>query len=568
MRDDEPRGDSGNGDASGSSDGSEEENAVESLVVGRVKRATAGNRLSSLLEREGGEDDLTLLFAENEEEEDIEFEEEEEDGSDAELDSSTDEEDQGPAKADDDLTGEKELQKEDRLERKKRKAHDVFKKPGALRKRVKIDASATSNSPAPRPKKKSERVSWVHTAADAPTRISSRKQTMQNREIVHRRLVDNQQQRAKIMHQMEEAQKRKDALKPRAMTQAERMEDATKTERKNAKSLNRWEESEKKRVEEQKAKLEALHNRQLSGPVFSLWSGLARWVHGKVGQLGVREIREAGYKEEAAKKSEGEQSSIIERPPSNSTQGVDQDTVKFTGPQPQPEHFYSQPSGYPAGQLPSYAHPTTFAAPQSTYGFLDGIHAYAALPVHQQRAEFTGTADGAILPPTAHEPLPQHQFGRPPPFPIPPQPAVPEVEYSSRNLVALKNVDANALRMAELQDNILLKKRSGKLPSKSIIHHASPITPFHALTLARRAHPRKLRHHVPSSQIPRPQDGLGVREFVRVQRDPETAAGRIAVERSAGLLCRACQQCGARGARTVQTAVDKALEHIRSAICT
>jgi vacuolar protein sorting-associated protein 72 len=72
------------------------------------------------------------------------------------------------------------------------------------------------------------------------------------------------------------------------MTQADRLVEAERTERKNSKSLNRWEETEKKRSEEQKARLAALHNRQLEGPVITWWSGLAKWVNGKLAHVGGR----------------------------------------------------------------------------------------------------------------------------------------------------------------------------------------------------------------------------------------------------------------------------------------
>lgn len=99
---------------------------VELLVTGREKRTTAGTRMSTLLEREG-DDELELLFAEDEQEDD-EFEEEDaEDGSDVQLDSASSDDDQGPTKQGDDLEGEKELQRQTRVERqKKRKAQDML----------------------------------------------------------------------------------------------------------------------------------------------------------------------------------------------------------------------------------------------------------------------------------------------------------------------------------------------------------------------------------------------------------------------------------------------------------
>ncbi|MCJ1277214.1 hypothetical protein MMC21_005024 [Puttea exsequens] len=432
--------------------------AVESLVVGREKRATAGNRMANLLSKEG-DDDLELLFAENEEEEDVEFEDEDEAVSDAELDSSSDEDDQGPSKDENDLTGEKELQRQEKIERqKKRKAQDAFKRPSTLRKRVRIDPSTTPKTPAPRPKKKSERVSWVPSEADAPTRASSRKQTIQNREVIHERLVESEKTRLKVMQQMEEAARRKSTTKPKALTQADRLEEAAKTERKNAKSLNRWEEAEKKRQEEQKAKLEALRTRQLVGPVITWWSGLARWVNGKVGLLGVEKIRRAGFTEEPV--VQDVQSASLQpniTPSRHPYDDQDQDMAMSGLIHP---HALTESSTQllQNSQAQQSQPQITFAPPQGPYGFLDGIHAYAALPMqqhHQQKpqAEFTGTAHGDPMPqayPRPYSSVPQN-----PPLN---DSLLPRIEYTSRNLVALRNIDANAGKLPEVHNSVLIKK--------------------------------------------------------------------------------------------------------------
>lgn len=479
-----PAPSSDHGNHSTSSDESaeeEEEPNIELLVTGRAKRATAGNRLSSLLEKEG-DDELELLFAENEEEEDVEFEDDEDHASDAQLDSSTDEEDQSPTKVDDDLDGERELQRQDKLERqKKRKAQDVFKTPGALRKKVKIDPSATT--PAPRPRKKSERVSWRHTDADAPTRASSRKQTVQNREMVHQKLLDGEQTRLKIVHDMDVAQKLKDASKPKALTQADRMEEAAKTERKNAKSLNRWEESEKKRSEEQRAKLEALHNRQLAGPVVTWWSGLAGWVNGKILQLGVRQIREAGHVERSVTLDEGKSALNSKSTAEREAAGTKtQDTTMSESSQ----------SGLGAGYA-QRSQQITFTLPQSSHGFLDGIHAYAALPMQQHQAEFTGTADADSLPQKYPEPSFPNKLDRASLATLPDSHLRPEVDFTSLTLVALKNLDPNPMKMPELQNSVLLKKRNVKIPSEettinlllfvSLTFSAEPVSESCAITM-------------------------------------------------------------------------------------
>ena len=431
--------------SSADSEGDEEQVPVESLVEGRSKRVTAGNRLSSLLEQEG-DDELELLFAENEEEEDVEFEGGDgEDASDVQLDTSSDEDDQGPAQAEDDFEGEKELQKQDRAEqRKKRKAQSMMPRPGPLRKKVKVDPTATGaqpTTPAPRQRKKSERINWLPAPEEGPTRSSSRKQTVENKTVIHERMKESERRRVKQIKVMEAAAKRKEASRPKAMTQADRMAEAARMEKKNARSLNRWEETEKKRAEEQRAKLEALHNRQLNGPVITWWSGLARWVNSKLGQVGIRAIKaievEAGPdKQTLPEKAPDDQSNNL----------LNHDTIMASVPELQP------PASAP-GQ-PKYAADaaqTDSIHPQGAYGFLDGIHYYASLPTSSQQAR---------EPPESASPQAYVQSN------APAQPSR-SVEYSSRNLVIMESIDANAVKLPELQNHLLLKRRNGKPPSKS-----------------------------------------------------------------------------------------------------
>lgn len=456
MSEDVPDQASSEDEDDSSSVGDEDEAAqpVESLVFGRSRRVTAGNRLSSLLEKEA-DDELELLFAENEEEEDVEFQGEDgADGSDVQLDSSSDEEDKAPAKSDDDLEGEKELQKQGRVERqKKRKAHDVFRRPGGLPKKAKIDPTAAVDipvTPAPRQRKKSERVSWIPTPDEGPTRSSSRKQTVQNKEVIHLRMVQSEKRRVQQITIMEAAAKRKEASKPKAMTQADRMAEAARTEEKNAKSLNRWEETEKKRAEEQKAKLEALHNRQLSGPVVSWWSGLARWVNGKLEQVGVRAIRESGEIEGITGDNHEDKDKMPERVlDDHPNESMEQDTVMTDIAQPQ---SLASPSQQPESTDPSQQ--IRFAPPQGPHGFLDGIHYYASLPAPSREI----SKPSELVSPMAPEPV-----SAPPPLTRPPTSVI---EYSTRNLVTFKNIDANAMKIPELQNHALLKKRTGKLQSQ------------------------------------------------------------------------------------------------------
>ena len=448
---------------SGSTDNeSEDEVAVETLVAGRERRATAGNRLSSLLEREG-DDELELLFAEDDNEEDVEFEGAAgEDASDIQLDSSSDEEDPGPVKADDDLEGERELQKQDRAERNKnkRKAADMFKKPPASRKKVKVDPTAVPaapSTPVPRPKKKSERVSWIPTPDEGPTRSSSRKQTIQNKEDIHARMKESEKRRLKQIAIMDAAAKRKEASKPQAMTQADRLAEAARTEKKNAKSLNRWEETERKRSEEQKARLAALHNRQLEGPVIRWWSGLAKWVNGKLVRVGVKRDGDDDKGGQERNQIEGGKSDAARQDGDTSIKAVEGDTVMADAPASQPPEPLMPTQPVPVPKPGSTGQQQIrFAPPQGPHGFLEGIHYYASLP--QQEPQ---------------HPPPQPVLSAPgrPPVSMalllsPPKPVAPFTEFSARNVVILENMDANAVRTPEMQNHVLIKKRIGKLPSK------------------------------------------------------------------------------------------------------
>lgn len=403
---------------SGKDDRSDEENdatenPVESLVSGRAKRTTAGNRLSAVLAQEG-DDELELLFAEDEE--DVEFKSDDaEEGSDVQLDSSSDEEDKGPAQVDDDLEGEKELQKQVRGEqRKKRAAQEAFKRPG-MRKKVAVDPRegvAVPLTPAPRSRKKSERVSWIPTAEEGPTRSSTRKQTVQNKEIIHLRMIENEKRRIHTIGVMEAAAKRRQT--PKFVSQQERLEEAARTERRNAKSLNRWEESEKKRIEDQKAKLEALQNRQLNGPVICWWSGKAKWVNGKLEEVGSKDGQEP--EEHGSVEGEGGNTDVSGRTADN----------EFSSSKDQ-------------SSLPFQNNPSAKAEVQSAAPVASSPGSMPQMPLHHD---------------TVHESA-KTAF----------------IEYSARNLVVLKNIDANTMRIPELQNHVLVRKRIGKIPSKTPFFH-------------------------------------------------------------------------------------------------
>lgn len=300
---------------------------VESLIEGRAKRSTAGRLMSSLLDAEA-DDDLALLFEEIEDDNEFDAAADEEGAEEDDMgmdSSSDDDDDQGPNARADDFEGEKQIEKEEKAEKKKRRAQQDLRFRIASKK-VKIDPTAVPAppaAPAARPKKKSERISWIPTPDEGPTRSSSRRQTMQNKELTHARLKDSEEKRVRLIATMEEAAKRKAQFKPKEMTQAERLAEAERVERHNSKSLNRWEEMEKRKAEERRAKIEALQNRRLEGPVMSYWSGVATWVNGRITRLGKVDVTPKPEKEETArkksKKLEKEDKNVTDQ---KSTEGV------------------------------------------------------------------------------------------------------------------------------------------------------------------------------------------------------------------------------------------------------
>lgn len=442
------------------SDQSDDSEPVETLVQGRDRRSTAGNLMQSMIQQEE-DDDLTLLFADGDEEEDVEFQESDVAASDAELDSSSDDDDQGPNAAAEDLDGEVELQKESKLQKsRKRKAQDAFTTVAGLRKRIKANAQATAVSNEPRPKKKLERVSWLPNLQDGPTRASARKQTVQNKKVTHARLKDHEVRRAKVAAQMEKAGRTREQHQPKQMTQADRLAEALKTEKQNSKSLNRWEETERKRAEEQAAKLAALKDRKLEGPVVSWWSGMATWLGTKLIKFGSKDTDQEMWAE--PRKRGRRPKHLIENADSlkgdgGSSVGTPRDQTATPGPPepplaPRPPAEASdQGQAQPKLSEPSQPESTIkFTAPQGPDTFLlQGIQEYAAMPnesaslVPSKPPSLGNGAPGLSGPPAVNSPpvlnLPSNPLA---PTPFPTQaPVPPQISHSTRNIVVLSNFD-------------------------------------------------------------------------------------------------------------------------------
>lgn len=256
--------------------------AEELLVHGRAKRATAGNRMHFLIQHLEDEDVRNDLLQEDETDQ-IDYQLS--DTEDVAFGSSDDSDDEGPPRdgQDEDLQGEKELQKAERQEarKKKRKAADFANMPlNPLMKRQRL--GATNSLLAPRPRKKSERISWLPTLDDAPTRQSRRRQTVANKEQTEAKLKESQKRSEKAHELIKIAAEKKAASAVPALTQEDRMKRALKVEKENSKTLNRWEKAEEERQLIQQRRLEALRDRQLEGPVFRYWSGSVMWEGEKI----------------------------------------------------------------------------------------------------------------------------------------------------------------------------------------------------------------------------------------------------------------------------------------------
>ncbi|KAM7196042.1 YL1 nuclear domain containing protein, partial [Naviculisporaceae sp. PSN 640] len=327
---------------------------IEWLATTRAKRSTAGNRMKAMLanvEPAAEDSDLELLFAEDED--DAGFTDVENDASDVQMDSSSDDEDQ--EEGGDDLEGEKELERQAREKRnaqRKRKANEAI--PAKFRKKVRIEqpvadsASVSSAAPQqqqhkPRPKKKSERLSWLPTAADMPTRASERRTTKMSKEQLHQKMVKDEIRRKKQLEAMEKKAARLEAMKKPPMTQAERLAEAALVEKRNSKSLNRWEVAEKQREEERLKKIAALNSRKLDGPVVTFWSGIQELEEGQLKHVGKmvsieekapRRKRQSAAATLAAKELENAKAAEASKPPSPTTSenpGVNPPTDTTTG---------------------------------------------------------------------------------------------------------------------------------------------------------------------------------------------------------------------------------------------
>lgn len=316
------------------SDASNSSSPIELMVHTRTRRSNAGNRMSKLIAIEEADDFGRSLYEALEDvpdDDDFSNSETAIDADDISLESSASEDssdNDGHIAGNGGLEVEKEFEKEERSARRaiKRKAHEAFlKRPGLLKyatlrdSQAKEPMSTTALTPTPAQlpampieqlrRKKSERVSWlgIEGSLDSSSRrLSSRSSTLKSRAETHQRLLSKERTRLITVATMKAAEERREALKQKPLTQTDRLAEATRMERLNAKSLNRWEEAERKKVAERRAKLEAQRNRCIEGEFIRFWSGSSevKRTNGRVGEVMLNHISLSNQANSSAKTAE------------------------------------------------------------------------------------------------------------------------------------------------------------------------------------------------------------------------------------------------------------------------
>lgn len=420
---------------SASESDSEPEAPPELMVVSRARRSNAGNRMSTLLAKAAEEEQWGEEWEEAPNEEEF-VGDDANDQDDFNMDSSSSEE--GDDEGRDDDAGEKELRKAERQERIKRRktATNPFSArlaaAAASRKKVKLDVPPTeSTALAPRPKKKSERASWIPTEEDGPIRTSKRKQTVANKQSTLAKLKEKDKRRDDTLAMMKAAEARKAKHEPKPMTQAERLAEAARVERKNSKSLHRWEEAEEQRAADRQAKLDALKNRQIEGPFIRYYSGPAIWVDDKLKYTGkdapkIEDLEEKLNKDGALQATHSgtvEQTAAPQDDLAKHSPGSVDQAQPSQGPSQMPPPFQSQPSQPETPQPSQSGHggssgvacPGDSMFPPSTEdSFLYGIEQYAGIQ-HPSPSQSQPHSQSQMYPPfQPPSQLPPNPFSEPP----------------------------------------------------------------------------------------------------------------------------------------------------------
>jgi vacuolar protein sorting-associated protein 72 len=482
-----------------------EDVAANGLVATRRKRATAGNLYATLRQNLDDEELQRELMA-DEEDDEGEYEGSEKDDDDAAMDESDDDEDAGPAKEGEkeDLEGEKELQKAERAAaRKKRKFDEARMRLPAWQKPKKKVRLADDVESAPKPKKKSERSNWLPTAADAPSRQSTRASAVANREHVHENLkasTKRSENQKKIMKVHQERQKEKQM---KELTQEERMLKAARVEKETMRDFGRWEreEAEKQRIREEMAA--AKRRKVIEGPVIRHWSGSVLWESDDIKvkrmpepkvveavDVEMEDAAEGGNKTEANTGSEnaGEKSDVPSTIPTVANGDVSstpaatsvQHDAAVQQPQPQPQpswlagiHDYASQQGPPYQILQGAPPPYTPSAPAiNTAPILPYQRPTPIAPVYP--APKLQTYHGWS---PSHHNLPSGPYQQ---FPIQPQippPLPPPLlrEQAQRSLIILDQFES--------LDNLPTSSRRSKSTTKDTFASTEP-TPLASVLIA------------------------------------------------------------------------------------
>jgi vacuolar protein sorting-associated protein 72 len=357
-----------------------------------------------------------------------------------------------------------------------------------VRKRVKIAPTPASGDKesATKPSKKKERGSWLPDGKSGPSRTSTRWQTKANTKTTLLRVAKSAEESAKTRRRLQKLQREKEKDKPKELTQADRLAEAERTERKNAKSLNRWEAMEKKRAEEQAAKLAALKDRKLDGPVISSWSGAAQWLGPKLVKVGGKETnfepaaepKKRGRKPKGYWEAMDRKASLVAE---NSALRTPQEETATPAPS-EAAIDSGAPSEAAANASEAAPTPLTFTAPQNPDNFLNGIQELVLEPSEPSPApapasnEAPQTSTQAV-PPVTYDP----QYH--PPLLLP-----PVSETSTRNLVMLESFDK-----LTAQDRVAYAFFYNNRKTPKPVKHAQELCPITSLPA---------RYRDPSTGVP------------------------------------------------------------------
>jgi vacuolar protein sorting-associated protein 72 len=281
---------------------------------------------------------------------------------------------------------------------------------------------------------------------------------------------------------MEVAAKRRKASAPKAMSQADRIAEAARTERQNAKSLNRWEAEEKKRAEEQKAKLDALKNRKLDGPVITWWSGPSIWQNGRLISTGTRKHLTTKESTGIEKANIKDSSRATTTQPSVTNGEVDvvmkaTDAVVKDEITPRQDADVAMKDADSAENEVKTMHDDLKHNGSGSQGRATARGEEASAVVREQPGASSDPSlnEGVIHPTDTPEALSQpEQYSTAMMIPetfdfaearAPPPSLPPVIEVAARNLIILENVEEGGVRVPEMQNHVLLKRKAMKLPS-------------------------------------------------------------------------------------------------------